>query len=260
MIKLDKKPNSWEEKTALFLAYLVEQGIQSSTLRSYVSAIKRTLIDDGYQWNNNLILLSTLTRGCKLINDTIRIRFPIQCGLLELILFEIRRKYDHESQPYLLILFQSLFALGYYGLMRVGELTASNHVVRARNVHLARNKDKLLVILYTSKTHGTESYPQKIRIVANQHDMFKARRNFCPFKLVSEYIDMRGGFDDADEQFFVYSDGSPVTAYQARSLLKQILVNLGLDARFYDMHSLRIGRASDMVKHGTSIEIVKSAG
>ena len=52
MIKLDVKPKSWEERTSLFLAYLVDTGVQSCMIKSYLSAIKRVLIDDGYQWEN----------------------------------------------------------------------------------------------------------------------------------------------------------------------------------------------------------------
>ena len=40
VIKLDIKPQTWEEKVSLFLAQLVDSGAQSSTIKSYVSAIK----------------------------------------------------------------------------------------------------------------------------------------------------------------------------------------------------------------------------
>ena len=90
VIQLDKKPNSWEEKTTLFIANMIENGSQSNSVKSYVSAIKRILIDDGYQWDDTKILLSSLTRACRIINDKVKTRLPIQCGLLELILFEIQ--------------------------------------------------------------------------------------------------------------------------------------------------------------------------
>ena len=44
----DKITGGWEQKTALFGAYLVENGVQSSTLKSYLSAIKYILKLDGY--------------------------------------------------------------------------------------------------------------------------------------------------------------------------------------------------------------------
>ena len=54
VISLDYKTDlSWEQRTVLFGAYLVDKGIQSSTLKSYFSAIKHILKQDGYDWNDN---------------------------------------------------------------------------------------------------------------------------------------------------------------------------------------------------------------
>ena len=45
---------------ALFCAYLVEQGHQSSTICSYISAIKNVLCTDGYQWNHAVFQMDTV--------------------------------------------------------------------------------------------------------------------------------------------------------------------------------------------------------
>ena len=168
LISLDHMPELWENRTSLFIANLVDNGYQSSTVRSYVSGIKNMLIGDGYQWNDNLILISALTRACRLINDHVTTRLPIHCGLLELILFEIQRYFTQRKQPYLECLYKAMFALGYYGLLRISELAVSEHVLKAAHIHLAINKDKLLLVLYSSKMHGVGSRPQKIKIVSNR--------------------------------------------------------------------------------------------
>ena len=213
--------------------------------------------------------LHSLTRACRLINDKVHTCLSIQLGLLELLLFEIQRRFlsnNSGQQPYLNALFQALFALGYYGLMWVGELTYSPHVVKAQNIHLAMNKGKLLVILYSSKTHNKESRPQNIKIVSNdneQKDKF-VNRNFCPLKLLHNYIIARteklSNFITEGKQFFVYVDGSPVLASHARFLLKSMLHDLGLNEQLYGMHSLRIGHCSDLIKVGYSVAEVKVFG
>ena len=119
LLKLDEMPQSWEDRTTLFIRHLINEGMQSSTVKSYVSAIKKLLVIDGYKWKDELVLLGSLTRVCRLTNDLVRTRLPIHCSLLELILFEFQREFA--SQPYLQALYKALFALGYYGLMRVGE-------------------------------------------------------------------------------------------------------------------------------------------
>ena len=48
VIKLDVKPNMWEDRVSLFIAHLIEQGLKSTTVKSDVSAIKKTLVTDGY--------------------------------------------------------------------------------------------------------------------------------------------------------------------------------------------------------------------
>ena len=131
------------------------------------------------------MLTASLTRACKLINDRVNIRMPIHCSLLEMLLFEIERLYD-SSQIYLQYIYKALYALCYYGMMRVGEVTLSEHMLKVKNVHLATNKDKLLMILYSSKTHDLSARAQKIKITSNRSEKSGCymHRYFCSFKIL----------------------------------------------------------------------------
>ena len=184
--------------------------------------------------------------------------------IAELILFKIQRRFNSvlDPQPYLDVLYKALFALGYYGMMRVSELTFSPHVTRACNVHLAKNKKKVLAMLYTSNTHGQGSRPQKIKITANESDTSGGyhHRNFCPFKLLKNYIAVQGNYNGPNDQFFIFRDGSPVKAEQAWAVLHQALKALGLDPSMYGIHSLRIGRTMDMAKFHFSIDEIRRVG
>lgn len=85
-IKLDVKPNKWEDRLALFITYLVEtRKTQSSTARSYCSAIRTVLKMDDIEISDNSFLLSSLTRACKMKNDRLSVRLPIRKSLLNLI-------------------------------------------------------------------------------------------------------------------------------------------------------------------------------
>ena len=262
LIKLDKRPDSWEDRLTLFGAYLVNKGLQSSTLKSYFSAIKCVLREDGYIVNNEKLLLGTLTRACKLVNDQVTTRLPIQGKLLELILFEVERAM--QQQPYLESLYKAIFCLGYYGLFRVGELATGSHPIKAANVHIGENKDKMLFILYSSKTHGAESRPQKVKITSNRisQDKNKITRFFCPFSIVRQYLALRGSsYINENEPFFIFRDRRPVTPSQIRIILKHSLSSLNLNPNLYGFHSLRIGRATDMVlRFNYSVQAAKFAG
>ena len=260
IINLDYKGNlSWEERTALFGAYLVDNGIQSSTLKSYFSAIKHVLKQDGYEWNDKKVILSSLVKSCKLENDKVKIRLPIQKGLLEMLLFEVERKFM--DQPFLTDMYKAMFCLGYYGMLRVGELTLGPHTVKACNINVGNNKDKILMVLYTSKTHGQESRPQKIKIAAVAGGLSsRVKRFFCPFKVIIKYMNHRGDYVDETEQFFIFRDRSPVKPYHFRTTLRSLLDNINLDSSLHDVHSLRIGHTCDLEKFGYSIDQIKSMG
>ena len=76
-IKLDRKPHAWEDRIVLFIGYLIDNHRQSSTIRSYISAIKAVLQDDGIILDQDQALLTSLTRACRLQNDRVRTRLPI---------------------------------------------------------------------------------------------------------------------------------------------------------------------------------------
>ena len=262
LIKLDRKPDTWEERLSLFGAYLVNKGLQSSTIKSYFSAIKCILFDDGYECDGTKMLLNTLIKACKLANDRVKTRLPIQIRLMEILLFELQRIFD--NQPYLELLYKTMVIVAYYGMFRVGELATGRHPVRAKDVHIGVNKNKMLFILYSSKTHGLESKPQKVKIqqqITEDGDSSFGKRLFCPFELARQYLSERGNYVSDTDPFFVYRNNEPVTPTQFRKILRLALRRVNLNDRLYDVQSLRIGRATDMVTvFNYSITDVKSAG
>ena len=166
-IKLDIKPESWSDRLTLFIGYLIDQKkVQPQTVRSYISAIKTVLRDNGIKISEDTYLLSSLVRACKLKNSNVRTRLPIQKSLLFELLAFTEQYYLSQNQPYLASLFKTLFITAYFGLFRVSELcmTASQHAVRVTDVHIGENKKKFLLILWTSKTHDRSSKPQMIKI------------------------------------------------------------------------------------------------
>ena len=229
-----------------------------------MSAIKSILVNDGYPWDDNKILLGIITKACRLVNDRVVTRLPIQIGLLEVLIFEIQRIFF--DQPYLEILYKAIFLLSYYGLFRIGELTLSNsnHAVKKTcDVHIGRNKNKMLFILYSSKTHGRESLPQIIKINENQckYNCKQIKQFFCPFTASREYLAIRGNYKTDQDQFFIFSNSNPVYANQVRSVLRKTLKNVNLNPKLYNCHSFRGGRASNLLKITKfSIDEVKFAG
>ena len=132
-LKLDIKPHKWEDRIVLFVAYLIEfKQVQLQTIQSYISALRNILLDDGFELNENKFLLSALTKACHFQNDTsMRSRLPIQKNLLHKIIHFMENHFSQQNQPYLAILYKTIFLTAYYGLFWVSEitLTQSNHTI-----------------------------------------------------------------------------------------------------------------------------------
>ena len=156
-IRLDSKPCSWEDKIVLFAGYLIQVGKQSSTVRSYISAIKAVLAEGDVHVNEDRVLLKSLIRACRLNNDQVETCLPIHRDLLESITLQIKK--IHQKDLYKQVLFKAIFLSAYYALLRIGELTESPHVIKAKDMGVARNKDKMRFILRSSKTHGKGAHP-----------------------------------------------------------------------------------------------------
>lgn len=156
--------------------------------------------------DENLTFWSLLSgSGYSVIHTQIQLlSYQIHC-LLEVILFETERYYS--DQPYLETLYKAIFSLAYYGLTRIGELSLvgqhCRHTVKALNVHVTLNKNKFLIMLYSSKTRDKESMPQRIIITEDTTSKRKAKsaKFFCPFRLMRAFIKMRGGYINSHQNW-----------------------------------------------------------
>ena len=262
-IKLDNKPDNWEDRMVLFAGYLANCNKKSTTIKSYMSAIKSVLKDDGVHVSEDRFLLAAITKACSFKNDRISTRLPIQKGVLKLLLESLQKLYD--QQPYLLAMYQALFSTAYFGMFRVGELTRGNHPVRAKDVHIAMNKNKLMFVLHTSKTHWKNNNPQIIKIsskdIASKHKAAKDFDAICPYTLLRNYLRIRSeDFRSVQEQFFVFRDRSEVTAENFREVLKSAIKKAGLNYKLYNCSSFRSGRAVDLLRKKISVETIRKLG
>ena len=246
----------------MYCGHLIDLGNKSSTIKSYVSAIKMILRTIDHKWNDDRLLIGSLIRACRLRNDSITCQLPIQRGLLELILFQTEKIF--EIHPYLSILYKSILCLGYYGLTRIGELVEGSHVIKACNIHIGTNKNKILVVLYSFKTHSRSNYLQQIKITSeikpNRSDSKDDTVVFCPFRVLQNYLCLRGGYRTENDNFFVFSDGFPVKPAHVRTVLRKCIKNLNLNHTLYKGHSLRIGCSCDLLKAGLTVEQIKQIG
>ena len=246
----------------LFTGFLINKNLQSSMVRTYVSAIRSVLAKDNIKLNDDTFLLKSLIRACKFQNDQVIARFPIYKGILHMLLKEAQRHFDGKQQFNLKHLYRAMFVSAYYGLLRAGEIAAGPHCILARNVHVGTNKHKILFLLKSSKTHTKGSKPQLIKISSHPvGDTDKqTTTQTCPFNILREHIAVRPAAKHRNEQFFVFSDGTGVSIEQTRHVLRLLLKQLNFDASLYNLHSFRIRRCGNLYELGLSMETIKKIG
>lgn len=255
--QFDVMPETWEDRLHIYAAHLVDNKKQSSTVRTYLTAIRQILRLADIEIQEDKYLLSSLIRACKIKNDLLYIRMPIQLPLLKALIRKTQEYYaEQKGQIYLATMLKAMFSMAYFGLMRVSEITSGSHPVKAPDVRYAKNKNKVVITLHSSKTHTIADQPQHITI-SGQPDM----GSICPVKLIDEYVKLRGGIAQKEtDPFFVYQDNVAVTPNQFRACLKKLLKKIPVDITLYDTHGFRAGRAVDLHKLGNSIERIKTIG
>ena len=107
-IILDIKPDSWEKRLVLYVGFLISDKKKSTSIQSYISAIKLVLKDDGIQLNEDTYLLTSLMKACKYVNDKVFTRMPIQKSLVNLMLDETNNFFEDKNQNYLAILYREI--------------------------------------------------------------------------------------------------------------------------------------------------------
>ena len=203
----------------------------------------------------------SLTKACWLRNDRVVARLPIHKDFLGMILRKTDNWFLQRNQSYLSLLYCTLFSTAYFGLFRVGELTTGTHPVLVSDVHIGENKNKFLFILRTSKTHCRSVKPQRVKISSVKVGKSKNHtEGWCPFHLLQEFMMWRPQYKSCLEPFFIFRDGTAVTPHHMRLVLKLMIDECHIDSKIYSTHSLRTGRALDLLKIGLSVETIKKLG
>ena len=148
----------------------------------------------------------------------------------------------------------------YYGLLRVGGLTQSQRTIKAADIHLAKNKTKILISLRMSKTHTQADQPQLIKLMPVLKKPYQCAYFYCPYNVLLGYLEERGDFEEDDDPLFVFRNGTPVKPDQFRRILHKAIKTIGLNPSLYNYHSLRIGRATDFEKEGMKVEKIRKFG
>ena len=159
-------------------------------------------------------------------------------------------------------LFSALFLLAFYGLFRIGELTAESNrfscrfassVVQFGNLtFLSRNgPTQVAKITISEYNHNTSRRPFDILIAR------AVSSAFCPVVALIQYWELRGS---SPGPLFCHADQSPILTHQFNVELQRCLASCELDTSRYKSHSFRIGGACHAANRGYSDAQIRALG
>lgn len=68
VIKLNATPDRWEDRLILFVVFLIDKKHLPSAIKTYTSAIKSVLQEDGVETNLDSFILASLLKACKYVD------------------------------------------------------------------------------------------------------------------------------------------------------------------------------------------------
>ena len=228
---------------ALFITHLAGAPSSPATIASVLSAIGyihnlKSLSDPMHHF-----IVRNVLKGVSNMHKSADLRIPITVNILgELIAATPKVTCSfYESK-----LLAAMFALMFFGFLRLGEVTTSPHNLIFDNISI----DGLSCsITFLSYKHST-GLP--ITIVVSKLDS-----PICPVNRLSEFLAVRGSDPGP---LFCYPRGFAVSANHFRSLLTAALANCGRADLKITPHSFRIGAATHAAAKGVSTTLIQSMG
>lgn len=265
-IELDNRDITWEHRLELYVAYLVIQKAQEATIRTYISGIKYVARLIGINIDDSKCRFHALVKAARIKNGKIKMRLPIKLKLLNRMLDEIPRLRKLRNQPYLVKLYRAIFVSAYYGLLRMSELTGSKHAIKSRDMHLAQDRPKIQMRVWTAKNKKRGSWPDDLKIEGLTDckacfPNFSGRSSFryCPIHIIRQFQAVRP-HTHGHEQFFCLADGSPIRQVTVRNTISDVLDSIGIGRGSHNGQSFRSGRACDLRKLNYSLRDIKFFG
>ena len=236
---------------ALYITHLrYVKSAKSFSIRNHLSAITfyfnlKGITPPTTSFHAKSLLKSYERSDAKLLD--VNIRLPITHNILISMIQIVPHISDSNYEALLL---QSLYAIMYWSLLRVSEVTTSED--NAHNLLMSNisydNQLNSLVIDFTSFKFSTSIIPIHLQI----KDTLS-----CPVTLYQRYISHH---PRKDGPVFVHSNGKPLSRNYVVKSIKLALQAISYDSSLFKTHSFRIGRATDMFLEGFSDYQIQLAG
>jgi len=148
--------------------------------------------------------------------------------------------------------------LGFFGFLRVGEMTVPPQGVFDPDVHLGFNDiaiddlESPSFIRVTIKQSKTDPFRRGVQLFIG-----RTRTDLCPVAAMLGYLDVRG---PGAGPLFRFVDGAGLTRSRFVTRVREALKAAGVDESKYNGHSFRIGAATTAAAKGIEDCVIKTLG
>ena len=230
-----------------YLSYLSLKGLAPSTITTYISAVGYVHKMNSLPDPTNSFVIQKVLAAINRSQKTCDSRLPITQFLLNRLLDATELVVTDLYQRHLT---KAMFALAFYGLFRIGEITIQTSGIVPLSLKQVQVSNDKVIISITDFKHNKTNKPFDIVI-------HKVGGQFCPYLILIHYLVLRGC---KPGPLFCFSNQKHIPRSFFTSKLKCCLNFCGLNTRLYLSHSFRIGGASYLASLGLSDVQIKLMG
>ena len=193
-------------------------------------------------------VIQKLLAGVTRVSPPAPPRLPITLGILAHLIQgvdQVVKHYYHRA------LIKAMLAVGFFGLMRIGELTMSKEHLVPLHINQLTFTPQLVSINITKFKHNQKLKPVEIPIP--KQSMWE----ICPVNYLSQYLNLRGC---QQGPLFAFPSLEPVPRQFFSKNLSRLVSFSGFQSDRYKSHSLRIGGASYYASLGYSDAQIRLLG
>ena len=235
-------------RLSVFISYLHTQGYSPASIVAHSSSIGYLHRLTGRQDPMKATIIQKLLSGVTRVSPPSPPRLPITIGILVCLIQGVDQVVQHYYHKALL---KAMLTIGFFGLMRIGELTMSKEHVVPLSLNQITLTPQLLTISITHFKHNQKLKPVDIPITPFHI------QSICPLHNLSIYLNLRGY---QPGPLFAFPSLVPISRQFFSKNLSRLISFAGFQGERYKAHSLRIGGASYYAGLGYSDSQIRLLG
>ena len=216
----------------LFVSYLHTEGYAPASIIAHTSSIGYMHRLTGLSNPVSATIIQKLLAGVTKVSPPTPPRLPITIGILVSLLRGVDQVIIHHYHKALL---KAMLTVGFFGLMRIGELTRSKEKVVPLNISQLTYYHSYISVSITHFKHNQKLKPLEVPL------QIQSLPEVCPVRHLSYYLSLRG-YEPGP--LFSFPTLSPIPRQFFSKHLARLISFTGFDGDRYKSHSLRIGGAS----------------